>query len=266
VAQTQSLRTLIADASGRVRRDLLVLASRYAEHTGWMAQEAGRTEAALWWTDLAVDLGEAGGDGEVSAYSLVRRALIALYAGNGDDTIALARSAFDHPSAGSRVRGLAAQREAQGHALIGNTTECFRALDRAEALLEEGDDTDPSTRLGSTTVANPVRLTRAWCLHDLGRTEDAAAAFDRELSAAPPTARRFRARWEARRALSAALSGDLERTCALVPDLLSNYSLVDSATIRTDLVALSKTMMRHLSSTAVREVYPSLSAALQATA
>ncbi|MEU6150146.1 helix-turn-helix transcriptional regulator [Actinosynnema sp. NPDC047251] len=266
VAQTQTLRALAADASGRVRRDLLVLASRYAEYTGWMAQEAGRTEAALWWTDAAVELAEAGGDDEVAAYSLVRQALVTMYADRADDTVALARRAYGHPAAGARVRGLAAQREAQGHAINGRASECLHALDRAEALLDRADDSDPSTRLGSTTLANPVRLTRAWCLHDLGRTAEAVDLFDRELSATPPGARRFRARWQARRTLSVALSGELEQACSMIPGLLEECARVGSATIRTDLSALSRTLIRHLADPAVRGVYPALSAALQTPA
>ncbi|MEV0680612.1 helix-turn-helix transcriptional regulator [Actinosynnema sp. NPDC050436] len=265
VAQTQTLRGLAADASGRTRRDLLVLASRYAEYTGWMAQEAGRAEAALWWTDAAVDLAEAGGDDEVAAYSLVRQALVSMYARRSADTVALARRAYEHPAASPRVRGLASQREAQGHAIGGDTSACLRALDRAESLLDRVDDSDPSTRLGSTTLANPVRLTRAWCLHDLGRSREAIEVFDRELSATPPGARRFRARWQARRTVSVALAGELDQACAMVPGLLADCAQVDSWTIRTDLAALSEILRHHLSKAAVRNVYPALSAALQAT-
>src|SRR5262249_9162730 len=102
----------------------------YAEYTGWMAQEAGDDVGAAWWTGRAVDLAEAGGDREMAAYALVRRALITLYQQDAVQTVELARLA--RPAATNpRIRSLASLREAQGHALAGDYDACFRALDRA---------------------------------------------------------------------------------------------------------------------------------------
>lgn len=52
VAQVHVLRNLAAGARSTTERTLLVLAGRYAEYAGWMAQEAGGDRAALWWTNL----------------------------------------------------------------------------------------------------------------------------------------------------------------------------------------------------------------------
>jgi hypothetical protein len=51
IVQTQTLRGLAASARNPARSILLGLAARYAEYTGWMAQEIGDDHAALWWTD-----------------------------------------------------------------------------------------------------------------------------------------------------------------------------------------------------------------------
>ncbi|HEY0639622.1 MAG TPA: helix-turn-helix transcriptional regulator [Pseudonocardiaceae bacterium] len=260
IAQTGTLRTLIGETRGRDRRELAGLAARYAEYTGWMAQEAGQDRAALWWTDTAVDLAAEGGDEELAAYGLVRRALITLYGRDGRQTVALARQAQRDPAAGPRVRGLAAQREAQGHAVDGEATNCLRALDLAEELLSGGPG--HGLVLGSMTVANPVALTRAWCLHDLGYAEEAATLFEREILASPPGARRFRARWNARRALALATAGELDQVCALLPELLTDCAFVESATVHKDLAALSRVLSRRLGHPPVRAVYPLLTAAL----
>lgn len=262
VVQTRTLTGLARDATGATRRELSILASRYAEYAGWMAQESGQDRAALWWTDTAVELAAAAGDHELSAYSLVRRALLALYAGDAAETVALAQRAQAHQAAGERVRGLAALREAQGHALAGDGTSALHALDRAEALLDRTADDRP--RLGSWTVANPVSLARAWCLHDLGRGGEALPLFERELPAAPPEASRFRARWSARYVLTLATTGDLDRACHLVPDLIADCAIVDSATVRSDVAALARVLARRLSHAPVREVHPALAGSLHA--
>lgn len=263
VAQTHTLRGMAKDAGPDTRAGLLRLASRYAEYTGWMAQESGQDAAALWWTGQATAMAAAGGDQDMAAYSLVRRALVTLYAGDAPQTVALARQAQLDRAASDRVRGLAAQREAQGHALAGAATECLLALDRSAELLSHGIDERDGPVLGTSTVANPVRLTRAWCLHDLGRTAEAADLMDGELRAVGPGAVRFQARWGARRALAYARSGEIDHACDLAADLLPQCLAADSATIRADIRDLGRTLSRWLSHPRVREVYPAVVEAMR---
>jgi transcriptional regulator with XRE-family HTH domain len=265
VTQTHSLSRIAEQSSGATRSTAFTLASRYAEYTGWMAQESGQDQAALWWTDRAVRLAAEGGDEELAAYSKVRRALITLYAGDAVSTVELARQAQRHPAAGARVRGLAAQREAQGHALAGSPTECLLALDRARELLSAADGPTGEPVLGSSTLRDPVGLSTAWCLHDLGRSEESAAMFERELRDVPPTARRFQTRWRARQALAHATARDLDAACAVATGLLDDMATVDSATVRTDLVLLARTLSRWITYGPVRDLYPVLTAAMRPT-
>jgi hypothetical protein len=265
VTQTHSLSRIAARASGGTRAAAFTLASRYAEYTGWMAQESGQDKAALWWTDRAVRLAAEGGDEELAAYGKVRQALITLYSGDALSTVELARQAQRHPAAGARVRGLAAQREAQGHALAGSPTECLRALDRARELLSSADAPTGGPVLGSSTLRDPMGLSTAWCLHDLGRSAESAAMFERELRDVPPTARRFQTRWRARQALAHATSRDLDEACAVATSLLDDMATIDSATVRTDLVLLARTLSRWMTYGPVRELYPVLTAAMRPT-
>ena len=54
---------------------------------------AGDDQGALWWTERAVTLAAAGGDHDLAAYALVRRALVTLYHGDGPRTVGLAQQA-----------------------------------------------------------------------------------------------------------------------------------------------------------------------------
>ncbi|KIF73515.1 hypothetical protein QR77_05120 [Streptomyces sp. 150FB] len=259
--QTRTLRALAARCGPRTAHGLLTLCARYAEFAGWMAQEAGAVEEALRWTDHAVELAAATGDESLASYALVRRGLVAYYRGDAAGTVALVQGVRSRRLP-HRVLGLAAQREAQGHALAGDQDTCMRELDRARALLSREAPDGAGPVLGTSHLTDPVAMTTGWCLLDLGRPRQAAKVLDREIELIPPTAMRTRARYGARQALAHALAGEIEHACELTRGMLSAAHTVDSATIALDLRRLSHTLGRHQRNYAVRELAPLLAFAL----
>src|SRR5262249_27601166 len=207
IAQTQAVRGMAAAAAGSPEQvALLQLAARYAEFVGWMAQEAGDDRVALGWTRTAVEIAGAAGDRELSAHAWVRQALITLYREDAAQTVELARRAQVEPRVSPRIRGLAALREAQGHALGGDYDGCLRALDRGRGLLAgaaaagSGPTSEPA--LGPTSVSDMGAVVTGWCLHDLGRPRQAADALGQEFFRLPEASRRARARYGTRLALA----------------------------------------------------------------
>ncbi|MFE6943466.1 helix-turn-helix domain-containing protein [Streptomyces chartreusis] len=260
--QTRALRALAERTGSRTGRELLALAARFAEFTGWLSQEADDEDAALHWTAHAVDLAAASGDRDLASYALVRRALITYYRGEADDTIALAEGARSDRLP-PRVRGLAAQREAQGHALAGDYDACMRGLDRARSLLAR--DPGPSSGapvLGTTHLNDPVSMITGWCLVDLGRPRAAAEILDRECARLPVDAWRTQVRYGIRRALAHARAGEIDHACELTEQLLPLATTVSSATIATDLRRLSRTLSRHPRNRSYLAVSPRLAAVL----
>lgn len=260
--QTRMLAGLASDTPSATRAPALLLASRFAEFTGWMAQEAGNSGAALGWTDEAAALARAGGDPHLGSYALVRRALVTLYDGDAVSTITLARRA-QNGGLPPRIRGLAAQREAQGHALVGDERACLRSLDRARELLDS-DDAQRSAGpvIGTTHVSDPAAMTTGWCLHDLGRPKAAAEALDRECGRLPTHALRTRTRYGFRRSLAHAASGEVEHACAIAGELLRAMPAVPSATVNSDVRRLAQELSRFRSSRAVRDLQPALARVL----
>ncbi|MFD3419921.1 helix-turn-helix domain-containing protein [Streptomyces decoyicus] len=264
-AQTRSLCNVAAIAGPRTRQALLVIGSRYAEYAGWMAQESGDDAGALWWTDQAVALAKAGGDEHLATYALVRRALITFYAEDVEETVNLARKAIE-AAPPPRIAGLAAQQEAQGHALAGDYTACMRSLDRARHYLARAD-ADPSVpTIGTRHISDPVTMVTGWCLYDLGRPRQAAEILDRETSTIPAQALRNQARYGVRRALAHVGAGQVDHACALVRGLLGTAGLVGSATIATDLRRVARALSRYRTHRAVRELTPDLTRALHPAA
>ncbi|MFI5727249.1 helix-turn-helix domain-containing protein [Streptomyces cyaneofuscatus] len=260
--QTRTVAGLAADAPSATRAPALLLASRFAEFTGWMAQEAGDSGAALGWTGEAAELAGAGGDPYLGSYALVRRALVTLYNGDATGTITLARRA-QSDGLPPRIRGLAAQREAQGHALLGDERDCLRSLDRARELLDSDDARSGAEPvIGTTHVSDPAAMTTGWCLHDLGHPKAAAEVLDLECRRLPPQALRTRARYGFRRSLAHAASGEVEHACAIAGELLGVMPAVPSATVNSDVRRLARELARFRSSRAVRDLQPALARVL----
>jgi hypothetical protein len=263
VGQAQALRALSRQLSGRVTNELAVLAARTAEFAGWMAQEDGDDHAALWWIDRAIEVARVTGDDHVASYALVRRALITLNQGDAATTVALARQAQSRPGTPARIRGLAAQREAQGHAIAGDYDECMRALDRAGGLLRDRQADQPAGPvIGTSHVADSVSVVTGWCLHDLGRPREAAEILDHQLARIPVSAVRASTRFGARRALAYAASGELEHACFLAREVIENLAHIQSATILEDVRKLAKTLRRWPANEHVRAIEPALTATL----
>jgi transcriptional regulator with XRE-family HTH domain len=262
IAQTHTVQAFAAQSNAGTRGSALTLAARYAEYVGWMCQEAGNDKAALWWTDRAVELAASGDDHDLASYALVRQALIALYRNDAAETVALSRRA----QAGSvppRIRGLASQREAQGHALARDCEACLRCLDSARGLLAAAQSDPTVPVLGPSNLADSVAMITGWCLYDLGRPGEAAEVLDREVARLPPHALRSHIRYGIRRALAHAAAGEIDHACEITDPLLDAAGVVGSTTIRADIRRLARILARFRTNRAVRALSPRLAASLQ---
>ncbi|WP_084743198.1 helix-turn-helix domain-containing protein [Amycolatopsis australiensis] len=262
VTQTHTVHALARGNPEPIRSRLLLLAARMAEYTGWLSQEAGNDEVALSWTRHAAELARAGGDREIAGYAYVREAGLALYRHDPISAIDLAEQAQRLGHAGSRTFGLAARREAQGHALAGDRDAFERAMDRAaDALRSSAADTTDYPVLG-TTAPDPLALARGWSLADLGKPGESAALLSAQLPGIPVTNRRTRARFGVRRSLAHALDGEIDESCRTLAETIDDVAHVDSATVRTDLRELARCLSRWRGHHTVREVYPELNRVL----
>ncbi|GII76694.1 transcriptional regulator [Sphaerisporangium rufum] len=262
ISQTHMLREAAVTTDSATRQGLLKLGSRYAEYVGWLVQETGNEQGALWWTRRAVELAASGGDRHLAAYALVRRALVTLYREDAAQTIGLAQQAQED-QVPPRIRGLAAQREAQGHAISGDYDACMRGLDRAKTLLTSPVEDGDGPVIGTTNLSEPVAMITGWCLHDLGRPREAAEILDREFARVGSQAVRTKVRYGVRRALAYAVAGEVDHACTLTRDLLGGAITVSSATIAADLRSLARVLNRHPRNAQVRDLSPELSTALR---
>ncbi|HEX4722538.1 MAG TPA: helix-turn-helix transcriptional regulator, partial [Pseudonocardiaceae bacterium] len=228
IVETHTLRGVAAntpeDSAG-----LWGIAARYAEYVGWMCQEAGNNQQALWWTENAVRMADRAGDTTFRPFALVRHADVALYADDGVKLVELAQRVQTDVAATARVRGLAAEREAQGHALLGNRAECLRALDRSAEWLDEAASVSATPILGTWTSQDPTLMARGWCLVELGYAAEGATLLESAIAGFLVGASRNRARWTVRAALAQATVDEMERACEIVESIAADLRQIDSA-------------------------------------
>jgi transcriptional regulator with XRE-family HTH domain len=266
IGETHMLRGLAAGATTD-GAPLWRLAAQFSEFVGWMVQELGEDRQAMWWTHYATQMAAIGGDNSFRPYALFRHADIALHADDPLFTIELARRAEVDPASTARVRGLAVQREAQGHAMLGDRESCFRALDRSAALLDEAKRTPTEAPiLGTTRTPDPTGMARGWCLFDLGRPAEAAELLEPGIAGFAPNAKRARARYGVRTALAHAASDEVDRACEIVEWLAEDLRRIDSATVRHDVRLLNREFRRRSGQPRVRDLLPILADLLHSPA
>ncbi|MFF6913626.1 helix-turn-helix domain-containing protein [Streptomyces sp. NPDC012466] len=260
---TGALRGLAHSTAPASRAAVLRLAARFAEYTGWMWQEADDDRAARWWTEQAAHLAASCGDHEMAAYSLLRQAELALYQGDAQTTVDLAEAA-GRQARGLRTRGLAAQREAQGYALMGSETQCRRALDRAAGLVDSArTSTDDGPALGGTHLPDLAAFVAAWCLRELGESDAAVTLLDSGRDTIAPHALRARARHGARLALALADADEVDRACTVARSVAQDVQTTDSATVRADLRQLRSSLATRRKHPAVRDILPVIATSLR---
>lgn len=260
IAQTRVMAGLAVQARSASRAALLILTARFAEHTGWIAQESGKDEDARYWTSQAAALAEAAGNHDLAGYAWIREGLITMYRNDGAQTVALAQRA-QISALPAEIREQAARREAQGHALLGDHTSAMRCLDHARGLRARAPA--PTTdSLGPTHLPDAVEMVAGWCLFEMGRPQEAASILDRQFKALAPDATRSRARYGMRTALAHAAAGQIEQACGLATALLDSVDAIDSATVDHDLRRLAAELGRFRTDAAVKALLPRLSESL----
>ena len=238
-ASLRSIARVLTDAAARAEADrgheIWLLASRFAEYTGWMAQEAGNPAEALRWTDLAVRWGADGGDETMAAYALARKASIAEQRGDAATAIRLAGQAAVHPAATPLIRAHAARREAQAYASLGDHEACHEALERSQAHAHQ--DNRHGARWGPRIENGNPRLIEASCMISLCRFEQAADLFAIEFERRPaiPPDSNSRTRFTIRQATALAGIDRLDQACHVIEALIPTIRSLDSATIRAEL-------------------------------
>ncbi|KUL35532.1 DNA-binding protein [Streptomyces sp. NRRL F-4489] len=223
----QQLRTVVglyAGARGPLAERVVRLASEHAQFLAWMAQDQGRSAAALAWYDRSHEWALEAGDADMAATTLSMKAHMAWSGGRGQRCVRLAEAArWSAPGASPGVRGMAAQMAARGHALDHDGNAARRGLDEAQDLIARAarhpEDEPPWMYFYDETW---FTLQHGMAAMHLGDWRSAARHLTAGLTALPADYRRDRAWYRSCLAHAHAAAGDAEpalaEALAAVPD------------------------------------------------
>ncbi|RLV10412.1 transcriptional regulator [Streptomyces griseocarneus] len=169
--------TLLAGEArrGRVQRELRMLQADTATFMGqlvWDASQRRDHGTAKSFYDQGVSVARHLRDHTLEGHALLRTAYVALY-GDRDATAGLGlclRAAATAAGSSQALAGLAMLHAAEAHAMLGDVTDCERALAKAEKYLDRTDPTDAAAELISPSQFG--RLTGA-CYLSLGQHQRA---------------------------------------------------------------------------------------------
>ncbi|MFJ9456400.1 tetratricopeptide repeat protein [Kitasatospora sp. NPDC101447] len=241
----QLLDRLQVNVGGRARDELLTIGARTAEFLGWLNQDLGDFGQALYWSDRAMEWAQETGDDVMAAYVLFRKSNQATAQRNTQKAVSLARAAQRSAGATLRIRALAAQQEAQGHALIGNLRFAQAKFDEAHELAAESDDSHADDALDlAYCTPTYIEMQRANCLIELGDPRTAVGMFEAELQSLPPIYRNDQGVYLSRLARAYAVSGEPEQAAAAADRALSIAIDTESARAMAELFAADKALQQ----------------------
>ncbi|MGW3038915.1 hypothetical protein ACWC9T_02480 [Kitasatospora sp. NPDC001159] len=241
----QLLDRLQQNAGGRTRDQLLTIGARTAEFLGWPNQDLGDFDRALYWSDRAMEWAQESGDDVMAAYVLFRKSNQATAQRSAQKAVSLARAAQRSAGATQRIRALAAQQEAQGHALMGNPRFAQSKFDEAHELAAEPDDSHDDDALDlAYCTPTYIEMQRANCLIELGDPHTAVDMFEAELRVLPPLYRNDQGVYLSRLARAYAVSGEPEQAAAAADRALSIAIDTESARAMSELSAAGKALQR----------------------
>ena len=184
--QARFMTGFVRGATGSERTDVLRVATRLSEFTGWLHQDAGELEEAMAWTDRAIQLANEAGTPELAAYVAMRRS-------NIDSDRRDTRAALDHASAAvgtasivdPQLSGVLLRQRAMAHALVGDEVACRRDLDDALQVVLTHGAAPESASLVPYVTSSYIEMEAANCYLRLGKHSDALDILNRSIAAWP---------------------------------------------------------------------------------
>ena len=136
--QLSLIEQLCQSAHEPERRATLFIGAKFAEFCGWLCQDSGNTDSALYWTNQALDYAHELDDPELLAYILTRKSNIVTEAGTPGHGLGLANAALNISGhVAPAVRAVSLRHRARAHCLLSEKNEFER--DTSEALAYAAD-------------------------------------------------------------------------------------------------------------------------------
>jgi len=177
---------------------------------------------AMHWTDRALDYGLELGDHRLTAYTLMRKAMIATESGNPAQGLGIANSAFESKDALTpRLRAVILRQRSYSHAVLGEVIASARDSEEAVAEAIEGVQQSEEDRAPyCTPTYAAMEAGASWLL--LGHPKTAIPILEKGRSEWLKNSQvRDYALCVSRLAAAYAAAGELEQACAAAEEVLA---------------------------------------------
>ena len=207
---------------GADRTEMLGFASQFMEFGGWLFQDAGDLMCAMHWTDRALDYALELGDQRITAYTLMRKAMIATESGNPAQGLGIANSALAYKDALTpRLRAVILRQRSYSHAVLGeviaSAKDSDEAVIQATAGMQQGEE-DRAPYCSPNYVA--MEAGASWLL--LGHPRSAIPILEKGHSEWLDNSQmRDYALCVSRLAAAYAAAGELEQACAAAEEAMA---------------------------------------------
>jgi transcriptional regulator with XRE-family HTH domain len=256
IQQANQLQNVCRDAQQPYRRQLVALASEYAEFIGWLSQDSGQTARAVDWTVRAHDLALFEGEPQRVAYTAMRRSAVALEAGDIDTATGFASLAVHAEDVPRRVSALAWRQQAHVRAAAGDERGCREASDAAIEDVASAEDPGPDMAAYCTPAY--VQMEAGASLARLGDVPRAVEHYRNAVTLWDDGQRRDKGLCLARLADTHAAAGALAEACSTATQAVELTAASPSARTAAALRSTRNRLHRHRRVPEVADLYDRL--------
>jgi tetratricopeptide (TPR) repeat protein len=189
-AQLRLVESIVVDARGAIRADVVDVGSQFAQFTAWLHASLGEERAGRYFYDRATEWALEIDDPHMVATALSMKGHVAYRQRQLNSMLGLSRAAQRDRRLSPGIRALAVQQEARALALLGERDATERRLDDAFVLAEQAvahpEDEPPWVYFYSPEY---FMMQRGRAYRYLGRFDEAAELLDAGLNALAPELR-----------------------------------------------------------------------------
>lgn len=238
-AQLPVIEQICRETRGADHEEALRFGSRFMQFCGWLYQDSGDYECAMYWTDRSLEYAAELDDRQVISYVLMRKSNIATDSGNpgyghGRANAALKRDYELTP----RLRAVALRQRAIAYAMLNEPVNFAQDVENALIHATIGESQDEAD-LAPYCTPSYVQMEAGAAWLRLNAASSAIPVFEdsrTQWSAVEQT--RDRALCLARLATAYAATGEPELACSAAEDLISVADGLGSARVTAQIAAL----------------------------
>ena len=228
---------------GEDHEGALRLGSNFTEFCGWLYQDSGDYECAMYWTERSLEYAIELDDRRVISYVLMRKSNIATESGQAGHGLGLSNAALKHHhQLTPRLHAVALRQRANAYAVLGESAAFVQDTEHAlhQATSSASQDEDDLAPYCTPSYVE-MEVGASWV--KLNAAESAIPIFEASRARwSAPEQTRDHALCLARLATAYAATGEPQQACAVAEDLITTANGLSSARVAAQVADLRESL------------------------